>query len=392
MPVRDLTDRPRIPRAGKIRLGEKEPNASGRGEHPVARPYFVVPDEVAAVLGEQPTELPIVFMSDDDELIASQWYRLYNQTFSRVCRGDGYRADALLDADVLKARNGDLTPDDRDLWAHGSTRGRAATQNVVRAEIECLGSGYDGKPACPMFERGTGCSVKAFLQFAIRGVPQLAVYQLDTGSVIGIANVDGMIHHIKSLTGGRIAGIPLLLKRIPVQTRDEHGKSQNQYSITLELDPIVTSGNLLSIAGGPVARYALPAPDESDAIDATIYDDSALVEGEVTAATTAPAAPQPPKPEYEPVAPIDLLNEISKRHGAEAAANARKPMTYLFGTMDLLKLDNDQRQEFARLLRVRLNDPEHTHELAYAPDGVRTVCRLCGAEMEPVGAQQGLGV
>ena len=49
MPVRELTERPTIPRLGKIRLGDR----SGRNNAPVNKPYFVVPEEVAAKHGPE---------------------------------------------------------------------------------------------------------------------------------------------------------------------------------------------------------------------------------------------------------------------------------------------------------------------------------------------------
>lgn len=418
MPVRDLTDRPRVPRAGKIRLGIKVPNASGNGEHPVAVPYFVCPPEVIEALGdEEPTELPIVFLDDDEELINSQWYRLYNFTHGRVCRGDGFTADALLDADVVKAREGDLTPNDRDMWAHGGTRGRTATQNVLSARIECLGAGYEGKPACPMYERGTGCSVKAFMQFAIRGVPQLAVYQLDTGSVIGIANVNGLIHQLKQLTGGRIAGIPLLLKRVPVQVR-EHGsmKMVSQQSITLELDPIVTRTNLLAIAAQPVARVLLPAPDESDAIEilADEEDDRSLaertghqvIEHEATQEApvsasdgstdprvlSSPPAASPDSATFEQRASIAEWHESIRsqnKPGVLAAVGAWFKAAFPHVEGNLAKLKQPEADRYLRFLRHAAAgvlpeagvDPEHDYQ--FNADATVLACKVCGLPTDP---------
>lgn len=261
MPIRELSERPVIPRLGKIRLGEKAVNPRGI-EYPVDTPYFVVPPEVAEVYGEKPVELRIVFLTDDEEAIASQYFRAYNATNGRVCRGDGFWADASLDADELKRRGGDLTaPLPVDVWAHGATRGRQATQQVVRQDIKCLGAGYEGQPPCPMYTEGR-CSERMFLQFAIVGVKGIGVYQMDTGSIISISRINGTIKMIKALTGGRIAGISLTLRRVQAEVTPD-GKRKKVWTVELSADDLKLSDMLKAVSLGP-AQALLPLPDESE--------------------------------------------------------------------------------------------------------------------------------
>ena len=46
----------RMPRLGKIRLGVKKTSDKTGAEYPSAVDYFVCPDEVKSVYGEQPKE------------------------------------------------------------------------------------------------------------------------------------------------------------------------------------------------------------------------------------------------------------------------------------------------------------------------------------------------
>ena len=89
MPIKGLSEQRRIPRVGKIHLGVKKVSERTGKEYPSATEYFVVPPEVAAVHGEQPTELPIMIPVEDEEFWASQYYRAYSQTRGLTCKGDG---------------------------------------------------------------------------------------------------------------------------------------------------------------------------------------------------------------------------------------------------------------------------------------------------------------
>src|SRR5262245_55630661 len=97
--IRGVSERRRIPRVGKIHLGIRVPNKNGRGGHPEAVDYFVVPEALRAVLGEKPTSLNITFHSDDPNDFARQNLLRYTNS-GLTCRGDGYRANALVNMPV----------------------------------------------------------------------------------------------------------------------------------------------------------------------------------------------------------------------------------------------------------------------------------------------------
>ena len=261
MPVRELTDRPRqMPRLGKIRLGDQ----SGTNNAPKNLPYFVVPEEVAAVYGENPTELPIVFLSDDEEVIASSYYRAYNASNGLVCKGDGFNANAMLDAAVLHRKGGVIDqPLDINVWAHGATRGDnvPATKDVVRQEIDCWGSGYDDHPPCPMYALKK-CAVRSFFQFAIYGVPGLGVYQMDTGSQINVGRMLGTLAMARSVLGG-ISGVPMILSREKTDVAPT-GTKHGVYTVNLRIDTKFSLTEVLKLRAGPVANALLPPVDESE--------------------------------------------------------------------------------------------------------------------------------
>lgn len=397
MPIKGLTENPTIPRLGKIHLGTKRENGS-----PINQPYFVVPEEVAEVYGPEPTELKIVFLSDDMEKIASQYYRAYNASNGLVCRGDGERADALLDADALAQRGGDVTqPLPLNVWAHGNTAGRGgATANVVRHTIECPGA------ICPAFA-AKKCAISAFFQFAIRDVPGLGVYQMDTGSVNSIKKLNGALEMARAVLGG-VSGVPMIMRRVQQQVSPD-GKAKKVWMVELIIDTEYSLTNLLQLRSGPVANALLPPVDETEIYEPIedeeveqdppaepyhkVYEGTVVKHGETQeGAESGDAITPPASPPAEPTpAPMvgqvsELLNAILKKYGAQAAATARGIMPRAFDTMNVERLTVPMLVDYIDILRFRLAGTQHEHDLAVAATG-RPICRSCGDEMEePAGS------
>lgn len=300
MPIRNLTERPRMPRLGKIHTGIKVKNDKGN-EYPKAVDHFVCPDEVLAALKDKvpfcdgkcgaapgPTQLPIMFMTNDEEKAASQWYYSYKATVNRVCKGDGYHADALLDAAALKARGGDITaPLPVDVWAKHDSK------EVVRFEIDCLGEGFDGAPPCPAYAAAK-CKRIMMLQFAIPDAPGLGVYQLDTGSINSILNVNGFLEYLRSFTDGRIIGIPLVLKLVSQEVTAE-GKKKHVHVLQLTSD--FNIGQIAAAMQKPVINALLPEPDAGDADEFEGFDGQPE---DVPPAPPPPAAPAASRPASGP--------------------------------------------------------------------------------------------
>ena len=205
MPIKGLTDRRRMPRVGKIHLGEKRMNQSGR-EYPVATEYFVVPPEVAAVVGDQPTELSIIFPSDDPEAVLPTYLKAYSNARGLVCRGDGETARRLVDADAAH-----VDPDTGEMALP------IANRDTARAEwhesIPCPGQ------ACTYYT-GDGqvklCREVMSLMFVLADVPGLGVWQLDTGSYHGILNLHSAFEFAKAAFGS-VIGVPFTLALEPME-------------------------------------------------------------------------------------------------------------------------------------------------------------------------------
>ena len=205
MPIKDFEGRGRIPRLGKIRLGEKVHGE--KSDYPKATDHFVCPIEVRAVYGEKPKKLDISFHTDNIEEIFPQYYKRYGKSTGLVCKGDGEIANL-------------INPETSEF-----------------EEVECLGRGtvIDGvRKSCEYWEKGQ-CKTIGNLYFMVRGVNRFGVYQLDTSSYNTILNINGGLDYAKRLTGGRLALIPFILEVIPQEVNPE-GKKKTVYVLRLEAD------------------------------------------------------------------------------------------------------------------------------------------------------------
>ena len=124
MPIKGVTDVPRLPRVGKIHLGIKATNSQGR-EYPQAVDYFVLPPEVEAAFDIPEgglKELPIVFPHDDLNLIAPAYYMAYSAR-GLTCKGDGELARQLALGGAVRNALADEAedPELRELLAERAT-------------------------------------------------------------------------------------------------------------------------------------------------------------------------------------------------------------------------------------------------------------------------------
>jgi len=224
MSIKGLSDRRRLPRLGKIHTGIKTKNKEGV-EHPKAVDYFVCSPEVQRVYGEKPKELKIMFPLEDEQLWASQFYRCYSSSRGLICKGDGEIARMLIDVET----------------------GALATHNSQQTEfkdVECKGR------ECPYY--GKQCREVMMLQFLLPDVPGLGIYQLDTGSINSMININSAIELIRSITG-RISMIPLTLV-LDDQEVSPEGKKKIVHVLNLKFE-----ARLADLA----KRYrALPGPVE----------------------------------------------------------------------------------------------------------------------------------
>jgi hypothetical protein len=236
MPIKDLSDSVRLPRLGKIHLGVRHPEKG----YPMKSDYFVFPKDhsdfktLVETFGEKPKELRILIPVEDEEQWATQYYKAYNQTYGLVCKGDGETAMRMVDVNT-----GDLP--DKDIPG-----------TVTLKEIPCPGK------SCPDYE-AKRCHEVMNLRFILPEVPGLGVWQIDTGSINSILNINSCAKIIKRAFG-RISLIPLklTLESTPVNN-PETGKKQTVYVLHLRTD--VTMTQLADAAREQAKAFLLEAPD-----------------------------------------------------------------------------------------------------------------------------------
>ena len=234
MPIKGLSEQRRIPRVGKIHLGVKKTNQAGK-EYPSATEYFVVPPEVAAVHGDEPTELPIMIPVEDEEYWASQYYRAYSQTRGLTCKGDGETCRRMIDVKT------------------GSMADRS-TGKVEWKEMTCKGqecSDYQSKK----------CREVMNLQFLLPEVPGLGVWQIDTSSVNSIRNINSSAALIRGIIG-RVRMIPLILSLSEIEVNNpDDGKKKKVHVMNLRHGAALHS--LISDSIKPIQELLAPPPDDS---------------------------------------------------------------------------------------------------------------------------------
>jgi len=266
MAIKGLSDRVRLPRLGRIRLGIKVDG--NKSSYPKAVDYFVCPPEVQAVYGDKPRDLPIMFPTEDPEQWASQFYRCYSQTRGLICKGDGEVAMALVDTST------------------GEIAGKDAKATELR-EVTC------NPDECDKMQ-SKACRAVMNLQFLLPDVPGLGIWQLDTSSFNSIRNINSAVKLIQGMCG-RISMMPLILRVVQMEAQAD-GKKKNIYVLTLTT-PHTMREVLTKLQELPVGRALLPEPDMEPPDD--LFPDEVIADEtpvEQAASVPVPAEPQkPPK-------------------------------------------------------------------------------------------------
>ena len=242
MGIKSIDQDQRMPRLGKIHLGvRKFRDAKDKKGYPQATDYFVLPEELKTACGEKPTELDVMFASNDIDAVLPHWYKLYGQSsVAPLCRGDGQRAMRL------------------DL------------KTAERVELECLG------PRECKFNQKTdtttgvveekGCSPIGSLMIWLYKAPGLGVYQIDTGAWNGIRELLADLNLMKAALGGRIAWVPLKLKLVQREV-NRLDATRGLVKTTVRILSIQYEHSLQELAQTSPSlvseMVALPAPDES---------------------------------------------------------------------------------------------------------------------------------
>ncbi len=243
MPIKGLSEQKRLPRLGKIHLGIMKDRDGTK--YPAAVDYFVCPPEVQAVFGEKPRELRVLIPVEEPEKWAAQYYRCYSRTRGLICKGDGEKSVGLVDRDT-----GDLA---------GIETGEAEMREI----------------ACPGRDCGyyrVQCKEVMNLQFLLPEVPGLGVWQIDTGSINSIRNINSAADLIRKLYGRVLHGrmISLLLTLEPLEVKVPGSGRRTVHVMNLRtretlVDMMTAAGSsdpwLLPVAEG-VGAGDIPEPDD----------------------------------------------------------------------------------------------------------------------------------
>ncbi len=182
--IKGISDQLRLPRRGKIRLGEKKLSKSGK-EYPSSLDFFMVPPEVAEIYPDKPRKLDIMIPMEDTESFFPQYFKRYGSSAGLVCKGDGETA-TLMEEDSMK-------------------------------EIECQGQ------ECQHYQ-DKECRRVGNLQVILPKVKGLGVYQIDTSSRNSIVNLNSGLKMLRGMLG-RISWIPLVLE---VKMQEAHPLVNNK--------------------------------------------------------------------------------------------------------------------------------------------------------------------
>jgi hypothetical protein len=252
-PIEGISDIRWFPRLGKIRLGIKKEGQ--RVSYPQAVDFFVCPEEVKKVHGEQPKELPVMFPADDIELIAPQWFKCYSYSQGLICRGDGKHCRRKVDTET-----GDFANKDTRKWV--MTDGSCEPEH------------------CPMIG-SKQCRKMMSLLFILHEVPGLGVYQLDTSSFYSIVNMNSQLApggFLRQFTKGRIAFIPLILSVEPkeVNPPGEGRKTVHVLNVRAE----VKLADIIRISRQRPSQVLFPTLEEEEPPE-DLYPEGVLAEAEV---------------------------------------------------------------------------------------------------------------
>jgi hypothetical protein len=288
MSIKGLTDRgSAFPEIGQIRKGAaKEAGANRPGKD---LPYFRVEvdandprgKQFTSIYGTEPVDIHVIFPFNEMERNWEAWYEAY--TAGRmVARSDGEYFTYLVNVktgehEVINGLNskGDRVP-------HREIVGSYKTQKGGEEVIKMKPVGR--------------------LKVVIPELHSLAYMTVHTTSIYDIMNISSQLEAVQSMNGGRIAGVPLTLRRRKkmISTPDLNDKSKRvrreKYLISIEADPewvkamlmhvkhLALPGNGLNLLPETVEQEEptkeLPAGSENeDEDEAETYGDE-ITEGE----------------------------------------------------------------------------------------------------------------
>ena len=223
----------KLPIGGKIRLGIKVKNEEG-ADYPKELQYFVCPQEVIDVFGEEPTELTVFFPRANREEIFPQSYEKYGSNEALLCQGDG---EVSKTAQRLNLENG--------RWEE------------VKCPCEHFGK-YDKKT------KVGGCGKMGYLKFMMPSVSIGTFYQCRVGGTVSIEECNSAFALADKTTGGCWAMIPFRMRRVLKKLKiPGTAKMKDHWVVTLEVAASVeeikrvSAGEILYLGQKKNGQYEL---------------------------------------------------------------------------------------------------------------------------------------
>uniref|UniRef100_A0A6H1ZDT3 Uncharacterized protein n=1 Tax=viral metagenome TaxID=1070528 RepID=A0A6H1ZDT3_9ZZZZ len=195
--------------AGVIRLGGEQ----SRGEWNQELSYFRLTSEdvsvdaaekLVKVYGEKPTTLHVTFPSNDPDEVFEDQYELWRGSKNKdvkgvlMCCGDGIHAKRIID--------------EENPWNREKVECPCPENCAFAMEHTSDKLRKDGHSACSAMGR---------LRVVCYRVSVLDIYEIRTGSINAFQGIRNKLLDIleSPIFGGRLRGLPLLLKRVPKKTR-----------------------------------------------------------------------------------------------------------------------------------------------------------------------------
>lgn len=304
MPIQGLSESRRLPRMGKIRLGIMIEKPGGKSYPKEVKHFILDPaveneiehkrlvDAFHAKYGQEPTSIDILFPVADIEQIFPQYYKSYGSSTLLNCKGDGETAETN-NPEYIK-------------------RLEKIGQGDFGTKVKCRGK------ECPYFKDGS-CSPAATLSVLLPELPGSGVWQVTTGSIHSIINLNSCLDYIRILAG-RFHMIPLKLERREQEIAHD-GKKTKHYVLHVNLELSIGDLQRRALIDPVRAAMELPAPEE-EVIDLHLEHNSNInptVEAPPIDVTPAAAEPEvawdadPTKEQADLGLKIEFdINEVSR--------------------------------------------------------------------------------
>lgn len=204
-----------LPRIGKLSLGEKRVSSKTGKEYPAEVPHFALQGiteldrkRFIEAYGDEATEVEIVFHSDKIEDVFSQRYALYSGAGGgkqgRVkCSSNGETARL-----VLQNGNHEQRDCPQSTWPTDHPMCPGCPDMLQKTKSGDTVIGQDGLPV-------RACKLEARLTFLLPRVNLTGVFQLTTGGESYADAIDDSLRMLHMSTGGKLAGLPFILRRVP---------------------------------------------------------------------------------------------------------------------------------------------------------------------------------